>query len=516
VGAPPVPEQASGSASEADQMATEATRATAMEAENMTEDTSHKERVLSPKEAKQAAARRAFILDGPIGPGVLKIALPSVAAMMLQTTNSFLDRFFVGSLGPEALAAITVASSLMFALMSGAMAISVGTTALVARFIGEGVPRDARTATTQSLILAFVVSILVGIPMFLFRVPLLSALGLDDAALHFASQYLLYTTLGMPTLFLMLIFNGAFRGLGDTVRPLWVTVGTILIHASFNWLLIFGNLGFPKMGIAGGGLALVLSQLMATILYLIFLRRTPLAEAASIRTKWLLSLDWAKRIGRIGLPACAQQLIRVGSMIGLQTMLAHTSAGSAAVAALGVGLLSESIAFMPGFGYSIAASAFVGQNLGAGKTERANSGGWIAAGQAVAVMTFMGAVFYFAALPFAHLFIRHGDGETALTATQIVATTALTVAYLRIAAFSEPFLGLGMVLTGALQGAGETISPTAITIITMVIIRVPLAFFLIHRIGPVGAWWAMSISTVIQGILTADIYRRGKWRSVRV
>ena len=352
--------------------------------------------------------------------------------------------------------------------------------------------------------------------MFLLRAPLLSALGLDAAALDFASHYLAYTTLGLPTLFLMLIFNGAFRGLGDTVRPLWVTVGSILIHASFNWLLIFGNLGFPKMGIAGGALALVLSQIMATILYLVFLRRTPLAEAASVRTKWLLDMDWAKRIGKIGLPACAQQLIRVGSMIGLQTMLAHTSAGSAAVAALGVGLLSESIAFMPGFGYSIAASAFVGQNLGAGKLERANKGGWIAAWQAVVVMTVMGAVFYFAALPFAHLFVRHGDGETALTGAQVALTVTLTVAYLRIAAFSEPFLGLGMVLTGALQGAGETISPTAITIITMVVIRVPLAFFLIARMGPVGAWWAMSISTVIQGILTADIYRRGRWRSVQV
>jgi putative MATE family efflux protein len=350
----------------------------------------------------------------------------------------------------------------------------------------------------------------------LLRVPLLSALGLDAAALDFASQYLFYTTLGMPTLFLMLIFNGTFRGLGDTIRPLWVTVGSIAVHASFNWLLIFGNWGFPKMGLAGGALALVLSQAMATALYVIFLRRTPLAEAASARTKWRLNLDWARRIGRIGLPASAQQLIRVGSMIGLQTMLAHTSAGSAAVAALGVGLLSESIAFMPGFGYSIAASAFVGQNLGARKVRRANSGGWIAAGQAVAVMTVMGIVFYLAAEPFAHLFVRHAEGETALTGSQVALTVALTVSYLRIAAFSEPFLGLGMVLTGALQGAGETVSPTAITIVTMIVIRIPLAYFLVSKYGPVGVWWAMSLSTVIQGILTADIYRRGKWRNVRV
>ncbi|MBC8101818.1 MAG: MATE family efflux transporter [Cytophagales bacterium] len=514
-GAPPIPDQAVSSIPEGEAMAEESVNATRATADR---GPGRAERPVSEAEAAKAAERRAVILEGPIGKGVLKIALPSVATMMLQTTNSFLDRFFVGSLGTEALAAVTVGSSLMFALMSAAMAISVGTTALVARSVGEGNLANARTATTQSLLIALIASVLIGVPMLLLRVPLLSALGLDDAALRFASQYLFYTVLGLPTLFLMLTFNGAFRGLGDTVRPLWVTVGAIAIHASFNWLLIFGKWGFPKMGLGGGALALVLSQLVATVLYLVFLRRTPLSEAASRRTLWRPDWEWIRRIGRIGLPASAQQLIRVGSMLGLQSLLAHTSAGSAAVAALGVGLLSESIAFMPGFGYAIAASAFVGQNLGAGKVERANSGGWIAAWQAVAVMTFMGGIFYFAAAPFAHLFVRHDPNETAAAATQVETTIALTILYLRIAAFSEPFLGLGMVLTGALQGAGETVSPTILTIVTMVLIRVPLAYFLAFFVGmgPVGAWWAMSLSTVLQGILTADLFRRGKWRTVRV
>src|SRR5205823_798769 len=119
--------------------------------------------------------------------------------------------------GTDAVAAITVASSLMFALMSAAMAVSVGTTALVARFIGERSDGEAVTATTQSLMLGLALSVFVGVPMYFLRLPLLRLLGLDDAALHLAARYLGISILGMPSLVLMLVLNGAFRGLGDTV-----------------------------------------------------------------------------------------------------------------------------------------------------------------------------------------------------------------------------------------------------------------------------------------------------------
>jgi putative MATE family efflux protein len=503
-------------------MAEEAFEATAIEAEPS--DSSHSG--ASSKARSKQEARRAVILEGPIHKGVLAIALPSVATMLLQTTNGMLDRFFVGRLGPDALAAITVGSSLMFALMAAAMAISVGTTALVARFIGEGNRTDAVVATRQSLLLSLFVSVAVGVPMYLLRDPLLALLGLDAGAKELAAHYLAVTILGLPFLMLMLTFNGTFRGMGDTTRPFWVTLGANLVHAVFNWLLIFGNLGFPRLGLAGGALALALSQAMATLLYAIFLRGTVLGDALTRRTVtvgersfgWRVDTDWVKRISRIGLPASAQQLIRVGSMLAFQSLLARSGAGSPAVAALGVGLVSESIAFMPGFGYSIAASAFVGQNLGARKVRRAQQGAWAATWQAVGVMTVMGVVFYLAAEPFAHLFIQHGAGETALQAGQVAETTRLTSSYLRTAAWSEPFLGLGMVLTGALQGAGETASPTVLTILTMVIIRLPLAWYVLNHTsyGTLGAWWVMAFSTVVQGLMTVYVFRLGRWRNVRV
>ncbi len=467
-------------------------------------------------EQKSEGKVRADILNGPLAKSVFMLAYPSVATMLLQTTNGFLDRFFVGHLeaGPEAQAAVTVSSSLMFALMAAGMAISVGTTALVARAIGEGDVKRAEKATEQSLLLAIVLAVLIAVPMWLLRVPLLEAFGLKAAARDLAAQYLGITILGLPTLFAMLTMNGAFRGMGDTVRPFYVTLGANAVHASLNWLLIFGNWGFPKLGLPGGATALAISQAVSTLLYVIFLRRSRLAHVHFFtRVDW----DWTKRIARIGLPASGQQLVRVGSMLMFQMLLAKLGAGDAAVAALGVGLVSESVAFMPGFGYSIAASAFVGQNLGAKQPDRANAGGWAATWQAVAVMSAMGVLFWVYAEPFARFFVPHLPHEAAPRAAQVEQTVALTILYLRTAAWSEPFLALGMVLTGALQGAGETVSPTFITIATMLCLRVPLAYFaLSHGYGTTGAWWAMSFSTIVQGVATAILFRQGGWRRARV
>jgi putative MATE family efflux protein len=466
--------------------------------------------------AVKAAARRAVILEGNVHRGVLAVALPSVAAMLLQTTNSMLDTFFVGTLGPEAVAAITVSSSIMFALMSAVMAISVGTTALVARFVGERNNADAITATRQSLILGMLLSIVIGLPIYFLRYPLLQGLGLQAGAFDLAESYLSISILGLPSLFAFLILNGAFRGLGDTVRPFWVSLAGNIIHASFNFLLIFGNFGFPKMGLPGGALALTISQVASAGLYVLYLRETSLV--AALRGPWRLDIGWAQRIWRIGIPAALQQFARVGSMLVFQGFLAHTPEASAAVAAIGLGLRSESIAFMPGFGYSIAASAYVGQNLGAKQPDRANAGAWAATTQAMVVMTIMGILFATFAGQFAHAFIRHAPGESPATAAQIDHTIRLTAMYLHVALWSEPFLALGMVMNGALQGAGETVAPTVATIATQVGLRLILAYLVlfIFHFGINGAWWSMSISTITGGIFTAYLFRTGKWKTARV
>ncbi len=435
---------------------------------------------------------------------VWMLAWPSVLTMLLQTLNSFTDRFFVGHLGSDALAAVGVGGQFMFLLFSVGMSISVGTSALVARFTGAKEPDQATLAANQSVWIALLSALVCMALVWPLRHLVVGWMGVNPQAAALCVQYLTVTLLGVPALFLMLILSSVFRGLGDTVTPLRVMIGVNIIHLGGDWLLIFGNLGFPRMGLVGGATALIASQVIGALLYLWFLRDSPV-RGLMTRLK-RLDMAWARRILNIGLPAAGQNLSRVLSMMIFTGVLARSPQATAAVAALTIGLTSESIAFMPGFAFSMAASTLTGQNLGAGKPDRAERAAWAALLQGLAVMVVMGAVFFTFARPFTHIFTHD---------PQVV---PLAVAYLRIAALSEPFLALGMILTGALNGAGDTKAPALAGLVTMWLVRLPVAWLAIYPLGlgAVGAWWAMSLSTALSGLAALALFKWGRWKQTVV
>jgi len=431
---------------------------------------------------------------------VWTLAWPSVLTMLLQTLNSFTDRFFVGHLGSDALAAVGVGGQFMFLLFSVGMSISVGTSALVARFTGAKEPDQATQAANQSVWIALLSAFVCMALVWPLRHLAIGWMGVNSHAAGLCVQYLTVTLLGIPALFLMLILSSVFRGLGDTVTPLRVMIGVNIIHLGGDWLLIFGNWGFPRMGLVGGATALIASQVIGALLYLWFLRDSPV-RGLMTRLK-RLDMEWTRRILNIGLPAAGQNLSRVLSMMIFTGVLARSPQATAAVAALTIGLTSESIAFMPGFAFSMAASTLTGQNLGAGNPERAERAAWAALLQGMVVMVFMGAVFFTLAAPFTHIF------------THDPKVVPLAVAYLRIAALSEPFLALGMILTGALNGAGDTKAPALAGIVTMWLIRLPVAWVAIYplHLGTIGAWWAMSLSTALSGLAALALFKWGRWK----
>jgi putative MATE family efflux protein len=424
--------------------------------------------------------------------------------MMLQTLNSFMDRGFVGTLGPDALAAVGVGSQLMFLIFSFGMSISVGATALVARFTGAGDKDEARVAGNQALWIAAILALLCDAGMFLGCHGAVHLMKLSPSAATLCETYIRLCLLGVPGLFVMLILIGTYRGIGDTVTVLLVSVAVNIVHLSGDFVLIFGHFGAPKLGLPGGAIALVTSQYVGGLLYILLLRRTPLAGLVSRKKR--LELEWAKRILNIGIPAAVQNVSRVLSLLAFTAVLARSPDATLAVAALTIGLTSESIAFMPGFGFSVAASTLTGQNLGAKKPDRAESAAFIALQQGLVVMTIMGVVFYVFAEQFAHIFTH--DKEV----------VRLAVAYLRISAISEPLLAVGMILTGALNGAGDTKAPAWAGFITMWGLRLPAAYFLAvtMKFGAIGSWWAMAGSTIVLGIVSYILFRMGRWKKVRV
>ncbi len=441
---------------------------------------------------------------------VWKLAWPAVTTMLLQTANMLLDTFFVGHTpqGVSALAAAGAGGQVNFLLVSIAMGISTGATALVARASGAGERREAERAASQSITLSILAGAVLGAIVFMVRSPVSHWLlggSADARAAHLCSQYLGVALLASAPNFLINALVGIFRGIGDTHTPMRIQAVMILAHISMDWLLIFGHCHFPRMGIVGAAAALALSISLGTALYVIALATlTPLNAAL----KWknltpIPSMYW--RILRIGIPASIKMVFRTLSMMAFTGMLAL--AGQAAgVAALVVGSRAEAVAYMPGFGFSIAAAAMVGQSLGANKPDLADRYARAACLQGMLIMSVMGTLFFLFAHPFAALF--SSDHEV----------TRMAADYLRINAFTEPFMAMGMILTGALDGAGDTLRPTAITLFTLCIIRLPLAWFLIFPLHLLayGAWLAMAVSTILSGVLTWRVFHQGKWKLARV
>jgi putative MATE family efflux protein len=442
---------------------------------------------------------------------VWQLAWPSVMTMLLQTVNSMMDTLFVGHLpnGAAALAATGVGGSIMFLMISLAMGVTVGTTALVARFTGANEHENAIHTTGQSLTLSFVLAAIFGALAYLGRIPLVG-LMLDThrnpEATLLCVKFLNASLLGTIPLFLVNVFHAAFRGIGNTRTPMLVTVAIIGTHITCNALLIYGLFGFPKLGVQGAGTALALSQYVGTALFLFTMIRFSPLGAALRREHLALRLDWAWRVLRIGLPASLQAVIRTLGMMSFTGLLARTLEGAAGVAALQIGIRAEAIAFMPGFGYSIAAATLVGQSLGARDPDRAERYGWAATGQAMLVMSVMAVLYYTLAWPFAAVF------------TNDPLVVRLGAEFLRVAAFAEPFFALGVVLTGALQGAGDTLRPTVITFFVMWILRLPLASWLMfhQHLNALGAWYAMASTTALGGVLTVGLFRSDKWKRIKV
>lgn len=442
---------------------------------------------------------------------VFALAWPSVTSMLLQTANSLMDVFFVGHLpnSSHALAATGVGGGIVFLLISISLGISVGTTALVARFTGAHDSVSRVEVVGQSLMLSTIIGLVFGLIVYLFRwqiVGLMLDVHKNAESVSLCVQFLSIVLLAAAPLFLLNVQMGAFRGIGDTRTPLLITAMTVLVHISLNSVLIYGRLGFPRMGVSGAGLALSISILVGVVLYFVAMNKHE-SFSLSLHSRFLrMDIIWIKRILKIGIPASIQAVIRTLGMMSFSGMLAHTVEGDAGVAALQIGIRAEAIAFMPGFGYSVAAAALVGQSLGANDPSRAERCGWAANWQAIAFMTLMAGLFYTLSDWFSHLF------------TSDPMVSRLSADYLRISALSEPFLALGMVLTGALQGAGDTLRPTYITFFTMWIVRIPLSWLLMFgmHMNTHGAWVAMNITTVLGGLLTAALFHSGRWKRVKI
>ncbi len=443
------------------------------------------------------------ITEGPLLKAIGWLTAPMLVGAVLQNMQSLIDLFWVGGLGSKAVAAVAMSATIIMVLFPMLMGLSTGTIALVARAVGAGNEEEASTAASQSLILAFVLGIFFGVIGWLFSDDFFHMLGAAPEIIPDGSAYLKISLLGGFTVFILFIANAALQGAGDTMTPMWVMAVSNVLNIILAPLFIFGIGPLPRMNVEGAAVATVLSQAVAAGLAVHIM----LSGKARLHIRphhWKPDPQLLWRILRIGLPGSGQMFSR--SLMSAVMMWIVAGCGTAAVAAYGVGLRFHMIILMPAFALGGAAATMVGQNLGAGKPERARHAAWVSTWIGMGFMVITGAIMVLFAPGLIRVFNREPD------------VVRIGAQYLQVVSPFYIFAALGIVLGRALNGAGDSMSPMIITILSLWGLQVPLAVFLSRIWQPPthGIWWAIATAFVVQGLLVAGWFETGRWKHRKV
>lgn len=441
-------------------------------------------------------APRGELVGEPLALTIRRVALPAVIANLLMTAFHNVDTFWIGrSLGAEALAAVTGSIFWIWLVISLGEMVSIGLDAIAARRHGERRPADAARTVSEGLVLAMLLggAIALATPFvlgWLFAV-LHTGEAVSDIGRHYLGTYLL----GMPLLFGFFAVDAAFRAKGDTRTPLVILAVTTVLGLVLDPILIRGLGPVPALGVRGAALATLVPRGLGCVIGVVLLRRRAMLHWA--RPRW----NVITAIVRVGAPAAATGVAFSAIYVALTRIT--TQFGTPALAALGLGFRLESVVYVVSVGMGAAVAAIVGQSLGAGDVRRAARAGWYATGIVSVIGLIMAVVSFVFATEFVSIFS---------TDPAVVAEASH---YLRIAAFSQLFLGAEVVLESAMGGAGWTLMPMLLsTFITAS--RLPLGAWAAAQWGTTGLWWTLALTAAARGAVMALLWGWGRWRRVRV
>lgn len=449
------------------------------------------------EERQKVKRSKRELTEGSIAKNVWYLTLPMMVGILLQNTFNIVDMIFVGRLGPAAIAAVSMNGILLGVIWTLIMGISLGTVAMVARFIGARRFEEADNVAMQSLFMGILGSIPITLIGFFLAGPILQLLGARGEVLSLGISYLRIISLGSITMFLPFITGSTLRGAGDVYTPMKILGFATILNIILDPLFIFGFWGFPRWGVAGSALATVLSQGVGALILLYILFRGLSVLHVSLK-KARLNLQMMWRISKIGVFGSLQMVIWNVSDLVLMRIVAIY--GTFAVAAYGIGMRVIFVVMMPGFSLAQSAATLVGQNLGAKKPARAERSVWIAAGLYEIIMVGSTAILI--------IFARNIVSIFNLT-PEIV---RIGSNYIRFISLTFFFMALSIVLSRAMNGAGDTVSPMVITGISLFILRIPLVLFLAKSWATTGIWAGIAISNVVQGLITAFWFTRGRWK----
>ncbi|MEX2187501.1 MAG: MATE family efflux transporter [Pirellulales bacterium] len=452
---------------------------------------------------------------------MLRLAVPVLVEQSLHVLVGFSDTILAGQyLSTSELAAMGMLNYVLWTIETCFAIVAVGSTAVIARSIGAGDAQAARCAAHQSFLLGIVLAAVLMAAGFALTDRLVAALALTGDAADSAARYLRFLLAILPLMMAEFVGIACLRAAGDTVAGLTVMFVANCINVAVSWSLVRGVavLGIPRLGWDGLAIGTSLSFSFAGIAILVMLAR----GRAGLKITWReLRPHRAtmRRLLRVGLPGGGDQLAIV--FCHLLYVRAINGLGELATAAHGVGVRIESMAYLPGFAFHVAAQTLVGQFLGAGDPRRAARSALVTLGVGGGLMIASGAVMYFAPDLLTRLFINPNEGDVRALANRL----------LPIVGVGMPALAVVSILGGALRGAGDTRLPIVFTFVGLIVVRLPLCYWLAYEtislpffetplsgqnLGVVGAWYAMVIDATVRCVLVGARFWQGGWRKAKV
>ncbi|GAB3704769.1 MATE family efflux transporter [Spirosoma flavus] len=441
--------------------------------------------------------------SGSINRAIFLLSVPMILEMVMESLFAVVDVFFVAKIGTEAIATVGLTESVLTIVYSIAIGLSTAATALVSRRVGEENRRDAGHTVGQVILVSLGFAILLGLPGFLFAENILQLMGAKAELIANGSNFTRMIFASSPAIILLYTLSGCLRGAGDAsvaMRSLWIANGVNIVLCP---VFIFGFGPVPALGVMGSAVATTTGRTIGVLYQLYALTRSK-GGIQVLKSDFIPNSAIIRNLLSLAVGGTSQFLVGSASWIFLTRIL--STYGSDVVAGYTIAIRIIVFTILPSWGMANAAATLVGQNLGAGEPARAETSAWRAAFCNMIFLATVGVGFYLWASEIVGMFDRNAR------------VVDIAVQCLRVFCLGYLFMAYGMVLSQALNGAGDTRTPTLINIVCFWMVQIPLAFVLTNsfNFGPSGVFWSVAISETLLAIISILVFRRGRWKTVQV
>jgi putative MATE family efflux protein len=438
--------------------------------------------------------------EGSILKSLIGLTVPIILANLLQTAYQLTDTFWVGRVGTDAVAAVSISFPIIFFITSLGSGLTMAGTILVAQYKGKKDQQSVDHITSQTLFMVVIISMVLAAIGYSLSTTILRWMGAEPAVLSAAASYLKISFMGMVFVFTYMAFQSLMRGVGDVKTPMYIVLGTVLLNLVLDPLFIFGYAFVPGFGVAGAAIATIGTQGLAAIFGLMLLtsgKHQMQLKLSDLKPDIIL----LKQIFALGFPTSIEQSTRALGMTAMTFLVA--TFGTLTIAAFGIGSRIISFIIIPSLGLSMATSTLVGQNMGAGKIPRAERIIKISTLAGFLSLTFIGIIFFFFSRQISAIFIP-GEFDT-------IQSSSL---FIKIMALSFGFIGIQMALNGAFKGSGNTMISMVLSIVSLWALRFPIAYILSKytSLSEIGIWIAYPTANVIAAIITLFWFAKGTWK----